>query len=135
MPPHILVIDDEALFAEYLVTLLQRSGFAAAAVQPGFGAIRRIAEAHRQSAIRLLISDLFMPEPDGFEVLRFAQEHLPGIPVIGMSGKNGVLLDAMRRLGACQVYRKPIDAAHFMDQVRLLLGAERPLAAAAECGV
>jgi DNA-binding NtrC family response regulator len=135
MPPQILVIDDEALFADYLVTLLQRSGFSASSVKPGYGAIRRIAEAHRQSPLRLLISDLFMPEPDGFEILKFAQEQLANVPVIGMSGKSGVLLDAMRRLGACQVYRKPIDAAHFMDQVRLLLSAETPMPAAAPCGL
>ena len=121
MPPHILVIDDEEMFAEFLVTLLQRSGFAAESLQPGYGAIRRIAETHARNPLRLLICDLFMPEPDGFEILRFAQESLPGVPLIGMSGKNGVLLDAMRRLGARQVFAKPIDTTLFMAQVRQIL--------------
>jgi DNA-binding NtrC family response regulator len=121
MTRQILVIDDETLVAEYLVTLLKRAGFAARSIQPGYGATRRIAEAHRQSPIGLLISDLFMPEPDGFEILQFARERLPGVPVIGMSGKHGMLLEAMRGLGACQVYRKPIDAAQLIAQARLLI--------------
>lgn len=133
MPSQVLVIDDEALFAEYLVTLLQRSGFTARSLQPGYGAIKRIADAHRETPVSLLISDLFMPEPDGFEVLRFAQEHLPGVPVIGMSGKNGVLLDAMRRLGAQQVYPKPIDPVLFMTEVRCLLSRGKPVRLACEC--
>ena len=135
MAGQILVIDDESVFADYLVALLQRAGFLAASVHAGYGALARIAEAHRQRPIRLLISDLFMPEPDGFEVLRFARERLPEIPVIGMSGKDSVLLDAMRRLGAAQVFRKPVDAARLLAEVDRLLGTgQAPVRDDACCG-
>src|SRR5258706_12681593 len=121
MSGQILVIDDDPLFAEYLVTLLGRSGYVAAPIHAGYGALARIAEAHRRRPIRLLIVDLFMPEPDGFEVLRFTRERLPEIPVIGMSGQDSVLLKAMQHLGATSVFQKPLDPAQLIAQVHLLL--------------
>ena len=124
MSARILIIDDDPLFAEYLVTLLGRAGYTAASVRAGYGALARIAEAHRQRPIRLLIVDLFMPEPDGFEVLRFTRERLPQIPVIGMSGQDSVLLRAMRSLGASSVFQKPLDPARLIAEVHRLLGGD-----------
>ena len=125
MPSHIVVIDDESVFSEYLVTLLRRAGYDARSVEPGHGATRRLAEAHHHRRIDLLISDLFMPEPDGFEVLRFAQANLAGVPVFGMSGKGGDLLDSMRKLGAAQVFQKPTDGGRLVAEIGLVLGRGR----------
>jgi DNA-binding NtrC family response regulator len=124
MTRQILVIDDDRLFAESLVFLLHRAGFTASAPAPGPSTLESIRAAHADSSVGLLISDLFMPEPDGFEVLRFAREHLPGVPVMGMSGWNKGLLCAMRLLGAAQVHAKPVDVEQLLTDVRWLLGPQ-----------
>ena len=122
MPPHIVILDEDSSFALYLENLLRRHGHAAIAIRPGKGAFRRLAEQNRRAAIQLLITDIFMPEPNGFEVLRFAQEKLPGIPVIGVSGSDRLFLGALRELGAWRVFRKPIDRALFMAEIETLFG-------------
>ena len=130
MARRILVIDDDRLFAESLVILLHRAGFRATALSPGREALDAIRGAHAAEPLGLLISDLFMPEPDGFEVLRFARAHL-GIPVIGISGWNGSLLAAMRLLGAAEVHAKPVDPERMIsDALRLLVFDDEPAAAA-----
>src|SRR5581483_7563209 len=95
----------------------------------GREALDAIRGAHAAEPLGLLISDLFMPEPDGFEVLRFARAHL-GIPVIGISGWNEGLLGAMRLLGAASVHTKPIDAERLIEDVRRVLVYDMDLAAA-----
>jgi len=126
MTRQILVIDDDRLFAKSLVFLLHRAGFSASALAPGRSTLETIRAAHADGSVGLLISDLFMPELDGFEILRFAREHLPGVRVIGMSGWNKGLLCAMRLLGAAQVHTKPVDAEQLLADVRRLLGPRTP---------
>ncbi len=124
MTRQILVIDDDRLFAESLVIFLHRAGFTATALFPGRHTLEEIRAAHEESPLGLLISDLFMPEPDGFEVLRFARTHLAGVPVIGMSGWNDGLLGAMRLLGAAHVHRKPLQPERLIADIGRLLGAD-----------
>jgi len=124
MAGRILVIDDDRLFAEALVILLHRAGFDAAALTPGREALDAIRAAHAKKPIGLLISDLYMPEPDGFEVLRFARAHLAGVSVIGISGWNESLLAAMRLLGAAAVHTKHVDAERLIADAQRLIWEE-----------
>jgi len=128
----ILVIDDDRLFAESLVLLLSRAGFEAAAPAFGRQTFAAISAAHAATPVGLLIVDLFMPEPDGIEVLHFARSDLAGVPVIGMSGWNGSLLRAMRLLGAAHVCTKPIDAARLIADVKRLMAKGAEMAALCE---
>jgi PAS domain S-box-containing protein len=104
--PTILVIDDEALtrklFAKYLNRLDCNTLFADDGVEG-------IAKA---KLVRpdLVISDLYMPRMDGFEVLEAMGRAHPEIPVVVLSGAGD--MDAViraLRLGAWDYLRKPID--------------------------
>ena len=108
---HILVIDDDALFRDSLATTLRRSGYAVTAC----------ANAHDLEALlaaqpfHAIITDLYMPECDGIEVMSRARRASVGARVIGISGAglgiDGVCFRAMKALGAVGVLEKPLDRA------------------------
>jgi len=127
MSPKIVILAEDPHFALTLERLLMRQGYAAISVTPGKGTFRRLEEHDRSSPIRLLITDIFMPEPDGFEILRFALRRFPGIPVFGMSERRTEFLEALRALGARGVFRKPIDSKRLLAEIDALLGRPNAL--------
>ena len=112
----ILLIDDDDLFRHYLATLLQRSGFHVRAVSSGAGVLDIMA-AERFDAV---VTDLFMPEVDGIEVVISVKRQFPRIPIVGVTGdrSDGIenpCIAAMIRLGAAGVLRKPVDKKELLS--------------------
>lgn len=127
---NILVIDDDDLFRQFLTVLLERSGFTASALSSG----ARLAETLKSSPVDVIVTDLFMPDVDGIEILLTAKREAPEIPVIGMTGgrSDGMenpCIAAMVRLGAAAVIRKPIDRNELVSLLYRLLGRGPYLAA------
>jgi FixJ family two-component response regulator len=119
----ILVIDDDALALAACVAVLQRAGYR---VRP----FRRATVALRDLALHppaLVITDVFMPECDGIEVVRRLAVSHPELPVIGVSGMWGDIGDhcrrAMLQLGARHVLVKPYEPSLLLDAVRTAIGA------------
>ena len=117
----IVVIEDHPEYLDYLATLLRRAGYA---VFP-FSAASAAVEHLRHHGASVVITDVFMPEMDGFEVLHEVRQLFPTLPVIAVSGDGlswgPIFLDAMRHLGACAALAKPIDAAALLAAIALCL--------------
>ena len=77
----------------------------------------------REAPVSLVLSDLRLPDGDGFGVLRAAKDADPELPVIVMTAFGGIP-DAVRAMkdGAMDFLAKPVDPDH------LLLLVERALA-------
>ena len=124
-PLTILVIDDDPDHNTFIATLLTRAGYAVAAFRDGDTAMRHAAQARPA----LVITDIFMPKMDGFEVLRHIKGSFPLLPVIAMSGNmsaHGALyLESIRMLGAERTFVKPIVGAELVDAVSALIGQPR----------
>ena len=74
----------------------------------------------------LVITDIFMPEGDGFEVMSALKEREKRIPVIAISG-GGVtqgldVLGIAQRLGAVKVLYKPFARRQLLDAITEALG-------------
>src|SRR3954470_3775739 len=69
----------------------------------------------------LVITDIFMPEGDGFEMLSGLREREPKIPVIAISGggaREGLdVLSIAERLGAKKVLYKPFARRQLLDAI------------------
>jgi CheY-like chemotaxis protein len=69
----------------------------------------------------LVITDIFMPEGDGFEMLTELRERAPNIPVIAISGggiRQGLdVLAIAERLGAKKVLNKPFARRQLLDAI------------------
>ena len=117
--PHILLVDDDRQVLRYMKRALERSGYAVTATTSGKRAVAIIQERLPD----LLILDLNMPEPDGFEVLKTERSKFPYLRILAISGyHHGALLEAAEILGAVATLEKPVAAEVLAEKVREVLG-------------
>jgi DNA-binding NtrC family response regulator len=110
MQHRVLIVDDDPAARRQLRDLLTANGYAVIEASNGRIARDRLAE----HDIEVVVSDIFMPECDGFELIAAIRATADPVPVIAMSdheswtGLN--FLDAANDLGAAAVIEKPFRA-------------------------
>src|SRR5438270_13820986 len=99
----ILLVDDEPSVREIGTALLESQGYEVLSVADGFEGLNAL----KQSLPDIIISDLRMPNMNGFEFLSVVRRRFPTIPVIVISGEftgqsipDSVLADAFLGMGA-----------------------------------
>lgn len=99
-----MIADDDAVQRRYLSAVLRKAGYQAVTADGGQEAVALLQE-HR---VDLMLLDLFMPEMDGFAVLRHLRERGVNMPVIVLTGDGSVdrAVEAMRA-GASDFLVKP----------------------------
>ena len=99
-----MIADDDAVQRRYLSAALRNSGYQSITADGGRAAIALLQE-HR---VDLMLLDLFMPEMDGFAVLRHLRERGVNMPVIVLTGDGSIdrAVEAMRA-GASDFLVKP----------------------------
>lgn len=113
----VLIVDDDADARRQLRTLLAANGYSVIEAGNGHIARRLLAE----NDIDLVVSDIFMPECDGFELIAAIRDMEHPVPVIAMSdheswtGLN--FFDAANDLGAAAVIEKPFRATAILRLV------------------
>ena len=117
----ILVIDDEQPLRRVLRRILERAGHTVFEAQDG----RKGMALWRQAPTDVVVTDIFMPEKDGMQIL-MELKHVSTKPkIIAISGGDPRgLLDlkpAARFLGADRVLQKPFDAQTFLAAVQEVL--------------
>ena len=119
MSARILLVDDDRYVVRYLERALDQAGYQVSATTSGKEALA-LMEAERPD---LLILDLNMPEPDGFDLLRIEHAKFPYLRIIVISGYlEGALLEAAKVFGAIATLQKPVSPAALVDKVREILG-------------
>jgi CheY-like chemotaxis protein len=117
-PYRILIVDDEPSLRELGRILLVAQGYEVRGAEDGFEGLAAL----KQSLPDIIISDLQMPNMNGFEFLSVVRRRFPIIPVIVISGEfsglsvpESVLADAFFPKGgynAKQLFEKIIDLLH-----------------------
>lgn len=117
----ILVIDDEPNLRTILGLTLRAAGHEAVLAADGREGLRQ----HRAQAVDLVITDLFMPEVDGFEAISAFGKLSPQVPTIAMSGEGqaGPLLSMAEALGVRATLGKPFSSARLLAAVQAALDA------------
>ena len=105
----VLVVDDEPVIAESLSELLEGWGYETAVASDGLLGLALVEE-FRPSVV---VSDVYMPNLDGFGLLREMRELHPETAVILLTGQGTVemALRAIQDEGAFHYLEKPIDFA------------------------
>jgi CheY-like chemotaxis protein len=89
----ILVVDDEPALVALVRTMLWRAGYNVLEAGSGEEALRVAAEEKGQ--IKLLLSDVLMPEMNGYELAARLRESRPEMKVLFMSGyRDRVIFDS-----------------------------------------
>ncbi|PKN08865.1 MAG: response regulator [Deltaproteobacteria bacterium HGW-Deltaproteobacteria-8] len=121
MPHRILVVDDDADVRDMVCRTLTASGYEAIPASGGQQALERL----ERDPPDLVITDVVMPEVDGFAVLLKLRLAAPGVGALVMSGQGRiepeVFLDMSRRLGARSILRKPFTRAEMLRAVEQAL--------------
>jgi DNA-binding NtrC family response regulator len=109
-----LIADDEYLIRWSLSQALVQEGYEVIAVENGKQAV----EAVRQDRFDFIITDLVMPELDGWQVLRYARQMDPQSRVIIMTayGEDGTREVAIKS-GAWAYVEKP----YVIDKIKRIL--------------
>lgn len=117
----ILVVDDNRDMRESLKELLELSGYQVSLAEDGKKGLRR----YQEEKPDLVVLDILMPDMDGLETIGAIQQEQPDAKIIAMSGgmPNGdmLMLEIARRLGAQQIFDKPIQMEPFLAAVAGML--------------
>ena len=82
---HILVVDDDDAVRELVTMILEIEGYFVSTANGG----RMALEAVEKLSPHLILSDLQMPEMDGWMLFREVKARYPEIPFVAMSGHTG----------------------------------------------
>src|SRR5215468_6581639 len=106
MPPLILIVEDEVLLADAIVTYLACHAYATAVAYTGEEGLRLAAEHNPDVAV----VDLRLPGLDGLKVLRHLREVSPGTEVLIMTAHASVATAVeVIQQGAFHYLSKPLD--------------------------
>ena len=116
----ILIVDDDQQMREILTLALVRAGYEVDAAEDGRCAFRL----SQENPPDLVVTDLFMPEHDGLQLLMDLRRARPGLKVIAISGFTAMdgdgeieFLTAAQTFGAVRVFKKPFGMADLVQAV------------------
>jgi DNA-binding NtrC family response regulator len=120
----ILVIEDEDGLRRILVRTLEAAGHTVLGAREGKEAL----QLHQRFGTELVVTDLFMPEMDGMEVLLAIHKKSPDLKVIAISGGGKFFnpaeaLENAQALGAHAGLDKPFELWRFLETVENALAA------------
>jgi DNA-binding response OmpR family regulator len=117
----ILVVDDNTSMREAVCEMLQLAGYETISVENG----RFAAQIHRSDPVDLIITDLFMPDTDGLEIIYQFRHEFPDVKIIAVSGggSRGLveLLSVAKKMGAQRALMKPFSWEDLLAAVQELL--------------
>jgi len=108
--PRVLIVDDDSDLRDTLVRLLGRLGYNCRAASSSAEAILALEAAGPD----LVVTDLLIPETDGWAVVRHARQHRPPIPVIVLTAYPR----AIRQMDGTTYVTKPFANADLVNAVQ-----------------
>jgi signal transduction histidine kinase/CheY-like chemotaxis protein len=121
--PCVLLVDDDAIVRDVLTLSLQDAGYCVRGASSGAAALIRLDARER---VDIIVTDLTMPSMDGLTLIRSAQERLPGLPAVlltGFAADGAALAMGGAISGAFSLLRKPVSGNQLIDRIRSLLEA------------
>jgi len=122
--PHdsILVVDDEVDLVRTYERLLRRQGYRVVSVGSRDAGLLAV----QAEALRLVITDLRLPDGDGLDIVRAARAVTPPLPVLVATVLGSpVVRDACLAAGASAFLTKPFSVVTLVNAVHDLLGVTR----------
>jgi CheY-like chemotaxis protein len=119
----VLVVDDDASLRDSIRELLESMGYVVSTVRNSCEAIVEIG-AQRPDAI---LTDIYMPHGDGYELISMLRSFGETIPVVAMSGapvqpEINDHLGMAKRLGAVAALEKPFRGAALIEAIDRAIG-------------
>jgi DNA-binding response OmpR family regulator len=123
--PNVYFIDDSATMREVVKIAFRRENFNVVTCSDMSSAVALF----EQTAPDAVISDVIMPDKDGYQLCEFIKQHplLGGTPVFLMSGVvNKQVAERAHDVKADELIRKPFHPQELVDRVKKLLNRTEP---------
>jgi DNA-binding NtrC family response regulator len=114
--PLVVVADDDPQMLDLMRRILESLDYEVRTAVNAHTAIAVIAERRPE----VVLTDVYMPEGDGLELLNWIRSQPDPIPVVVMSGSGASEFDALsaaKRLGAADIIEKPFRLAQVVEMV------------------
>ncbi len=120
----ILVIDDSESVRESIRLTVTNAGYEVEMAGDGSDALRRL---KNNESFSLVITDIFMPEIDGIELVEKLKADQPDMKIIafsagGMGLKSSEMLEVAKEMGADFVLEKPFTDDQLIGHIKQLIG-------------
>ncbi len=115
----IMIVDDEELVRYALREILEDEGYEIIEACNGAQCIER----HSESPADLIITDILMPDKEGFETIKELRESKTDVPIIAISGgglrpgTSSMFLKMAELLGANRILKKPVEKDELLEIV------------------
>jgi DNA-binding response OmpR family regulator len=116
----ILLVEDTPSLAAEIVDILRMEDFDVSIAKNGVDALEQL----RNSLAHIVISDLFMPEMDGFQLITEVKRdgRLKHIPIVILSARTTAdAIEKVKELGADLFISKPCDSKYLVGSIRQIL--------------
>ena len=125
--PRILVIDDEQLLRSTVVTILTRAAYSVEEASDGQAGIAMF----HKNPPDVVITDIFMPNRDGIEVIKELKHSSPQTKIIVMTGGGNMRMtefaSVAKVLGADLVLDKPFESESLLAAINAVLVSSPPM--------
>jgi two-component system chemotaxis response regulator CheY len=127
----ILVIDDDPGMCRTVSRILSRGGHAVTEASNGVKGMELVRDVHPD----IVVTDIFMPQQEGFETIQYLRKEYPSTLILVISGGPAAplgpigrdrFLDMATGLGAHGILAKPFRAEDLVGEIDRLLQAHRP---------
>jgi two-component system, cell cycle sensor histidine kinase and response regulator CckA len=118
----IVLVEDDIAIRDVTSRLLAKMGYGVLVAASGSEALALID--HGQVAPNLLLSDMFMPIMDGWELSLKLRRSLPELPVLLISGESESVLAGRYGLEGVSFLQKPFTAAALAGKLREVLDGD-----------
>lgn len=109
--PVVAVVDDDPRVLESLADLLESAGFDARIYSSASALL-----VAGLSGVDAIITDIGMPDLDGFELRNLVRKVLPELPIFLITGRHEIA-DQSRAQGISAFFRKPFDGQALLTAV------------------
>ena len=128
----ILIADDDAGICRSLKEILEADGCIVETAEDGAEALRRVESG---APLDLLLSDVVMPNMDGYELFKSVQKSHPQLPVLMMTAfhydKDHIIKRSRLRGLEGVLFKKPVDPDRLRDVIAESVGRGQGLSPAA----
>lgn len=116
----VLLVDDDEM-VRYAIRAALEIAEIEVVEQPNGKFIKDLASL---DGIDVVVTDIFMPDVEGMEIISTLRTHVPHIPVIAVSGGGRInakdYLQSATDLGAEAAFEKPFNEVDLVDKIREL---------------
>ena len=116
-PRRVLIVDDEPTVRDLVTHVAKALGYEITVAVNGREGVEHI----ERSSFDVVVTDIYMPERDGFELIRHLRAVRPAPKIIAVSGGGEFGFNALRPavlLGAAHILHKPFDVAELIELLR-----------------